>query len=338
MHAGPSLSSTLGRHMQTTEPLRPELPAAAPEGIRMQQESKRLPQHIGRDAKQLRDQDIDGYAASYSDRDVADGSYDQFPHMLPVSTAAAAAADLYADAPYSRPSIPDQQTQPAYAIAKAPEEASASPSHVAITVNDEPSQQAECSTPQLQRSPTGLSTTSQHARECRICLAADNPEDLVQPCSCTGSVQYAHMDCLKSWVQERANLQCELCGKQYRDEIKQQLEPLLAGRRPRRSRSRTVRVVNANGETVLSVETVEGPAEEPRSQISWTRFWIHLGILVMLLVAVLYLALFVNVGASDNFWLMFLWRAITVILPLFLIIRCVAALYAWRQQYVASRM
>ena len=65
---------------------------------------------------------------------------------------------------------------------------------------------------------------------------------------------------------------------------------------------------------------------------------IHLGILVMLLVAVLYLALFVNVGASDNFWLMFLWRAITVILPLFLIIRCVAALYAWRQQYVASRM
>jgi hypothetical protein len=56
----------------------------------------------------------------------------------------------------------------------------------------------------------------------------------------------------------------------------------------------------------------------------------------MLLVAVLYLSLFVNVGASDNFWLMFLWRAITVILPLFLIIRCVAALYTWRQQYIAA--
>ncbi|WIA16143.1 hypothetical protein OEZ85_012859 [Tetradesmus obliquus] len=75
---------------------------------------------------------------------------------------------------------------------------------------------------------------------------------------------------------------------------------------------------------------------EPPQQISWTRFWVHLGILVMLLVAVLYLSLFVNVGASDNFWLMFLWRAITVILPLFLIIRCVAALYTWRQQYLAQ--
>jgi biotin transporter BioY len=64
---------------------------------------------------------------------------------------------------------------------------------------------------------------------------------------------------------------------------------------------------------------------------------VHLGILVMLLVAVLYLSLFVNVGASDNFWLMFLWRAITVILPLFLIIRCVAALYTWRQQYLAHQ-
>jgi len=39
-----------------------------------------------------------------------------------------------------------------------------------------------------------------------------------------------------------------------------------------------------------------------------TRFWIHLGILVMLLVAVLHLALFVPVNTSDNFWLMFLWR------------------------------
>lgn len=68
-------------------------------------------------------------------------------------------------------------------------------------------------------------------------------------------------------------LQCELCGKQYRDEIKQQLEPLIAGRRARRTRSRTVRVVNVNGETVRSVEAAEGTGDEPRPQLSWTRFW-----------------------------------------------------------------
>lgn len=167
----------------------------------MQQANTHLPFCYGKDTTQLRDQDTDTRASSYS---VTKDSCEQFPRMLPVSTAAAAAADLYADAPYSRHDTGDQQQLwPAHAVAKA----SASPSHVTITVGEEEATQAECSTQQLQRNPSSLSTTSHHARECRICLAADNPEDLVQPCSCTGSVQYAHMECLKSWVQERANLQ-----------------------------------------------------------------------------------------------------------------------------------
>ncbi|WIA36327.1 hypothetical protein OEZ86_007652 [Tetradesmus obliquus] len=106
-------------------------------------------------------------------------------------------------------------------------------------------------------------------------------------------------------------------------------------------RDRRAAAAAANGHGVggadMAQQFGEGDEDgEPPQQISWTRFWVHLGILVMLLVAVLYLSLFVNVGASDNFWLMFLWRAITVILPLFLIIRCVAALYTWRQQYLAQ--
>lgn len=69
-------------------------------------------------------------------------------------------------------------------------------------------------------------------------------------------------------------VQCELCGKQYKEEVAQRLEPLLQGRRPRHSRSRTVRVVNANGDTVLAVEAAEEEEEEqPRPRISWTRFW-----------------------------------------------------------------
>lgn len=76
-------------------------------------------------------------------------------------------------------------------------------------------------------------------------------------------------------IQQHRNccLQCELCGKHYKDEVSQHLQPLLEGRRPRRTRSRTVRVVNANGETVLAVEAAEEQEEQPRPQISWTRFW-----------------------------------------------------------------
>jgi hypothetical protein len=311
----------------------PMVPAAADGSSALQQADKQLPHAppADTDVHQLQDQCMTFHPVHGHHLDSAKPDWSQKQYVLP-----AGGPDM--DAVPNRSSRLDQQLH--FPCAEAAEDASASHStHLAVTIKPEPASQEDCNVQQLQRCATNLSSASQQGiQECRICLAADNQEDLVQPCNCTGSVQYAHMECLKSWVQERCNLQCELCGKQYKDEVAQRLLPLLEGRRPRRSRSRTIRVVNANGETVLAVEAAEDEEEQPRPRISWTRFWIHLGILVMLLVAVLYLALFVNVGASDNFWLMFLWRAITVILPLFLIIRCVAALYAWRQQYVASRL
>lgn len=125
---------------------------------------------------------------------------------LPVSTAADETAD--ADVP-DRCSRSDQQRhQPSYAAQDAAHTAKAAASHIAITVSDDAALQRDCSMRGLQRSATSLSSASQQGpKECRICLASDNQEDLVQPCSCTGSVQYAHMECLKAWVQERCNLQ-----------------------------------------------------------------------------------------------------------------------------------
>eukprot|EP00775_Hariotina_reticulata_P006664 gene6664-6888_t len=167
---------------------------------------------------------------------------------------------------------------------------------------------------------------------------ADNQDDLVQPCSCNGTVKHAHLECLKSWVQERQQLECELCGKPYKSNVKQHLTPLLDSSSRRLRYSRLESTLTGTSSLRAGAAGGDSPALSPAPPVvSWTRFWIHLAILVMLLVAVLYLALFVPVNTSDNFWLMFLWRAITIILPLFLIIRCVAALYAWRRAYVASR-
>lgn len=143
-------------------------------------------------------------------------------------------------------------------------------------------QQLRTPSQQLQRSSTGLSRSStgsqqQHGlRECRICLAADNQDDIVQPCNCSGTVQHAHMECLKAWVAERCSLECELCGKQYKDGVKQQLEPLIDPRKRRaRMRSAARAAGAAGGDAVLTVDGV-GELErdqQPRQQISWTRFW-----------------------------------------------------------------
>jgi hypothetical protein len=117
-------------------------------------------------------------------------------------------------------------------------------------------------------------------RECRICLQADYQDDIVTPCSCAGSVQYAHMECLKAWVAERCSLQCELCGKQYKAELQQQLESVIDPRKLRARQRRAAAAAAAHGGGGGAAADVAGPYDddgdddgEPQQQISWTRFW-----------------------------------------------------------------
>jgi hypothetical protein len=41
--------------------------------------------------------------------------------------------------------------------------------------------------------------------QCWICLAEDEPEDLIQPCGCRGSIGYVHEECLKTWLGSRVS-------------------------------------------------------------------------------------------------------------------------------------
>ncbi len=60
--------------------------------------------------------------------------------------------------------------------------------------------------------------------DCRICLsAASTQQDLIQPCSCAGSMAYAHAACLTAWVQEKGSLTCELCKTSYNQQFMQEL-------------------------------------------------------------------------------------------------------------------
>jgi hypothetical protein len=56
---------------------------------------------------------------------------------------------------------------------------------------------------------------------------------MISPCSCTGSMKYIHLDCLKEWLEGKKhmketpyvnsyiwkNLECEICKHPYNDEI-----------------------------------------------------------------------------------------------------------------------
>lgn len=59
--------------------------------------------------------------------------------------------------------------------------------------------------------------------ECRICLQHDEPNDLLSPCQCSGTLRYVHPDCMATWLNTmirksktvicgtKAHIYCELC-------------------------------------------------------------------------------------------------------------------------------
>ncbi|WCJ22308.1 RING/FYVE/PHD zinc finger superfamily protein [Euphorbia peplus] len=52
---------------------------------------------------------------------------------------------------------------------------------------------------------------------CRICHEAEfeSCKILESPCSCSGTVKFAHRDCIQRWCNEKGNTNCEICLKNY---------------------------------------------------------------------------------------------------------------------------
>ncbi|CAL5222463.1 g4831 [Coccomyxa viridis] len=51
---------------------------------------------------------------------------------------------------------------------------------------------------------------------CRMCLEDASSGYLVAPCSCSGSLQWAHPACIQTWINEKGNKTCEICRQPYK--------------------------------------------------------------------------------------------------------------------------
>ncbi|CAN8264650.1 unnamed protein product [Cochlearia groenlandica] len=51
--------------------------------------------------------------------------------------------------------------------------------------------------------------------ECRICQDEDSVKNLESPCTCSGSLKYAHRKCVQRWCNEKGDTICEICHKCY---------------------------------------------------------------------------------------------------------------------------
>ncbi|OEL30747.1 hypothetical protein BAE44_0008231 [Dichanthelium oligosanthes] len=51
--------------------------------------------------------------------------------------------------------------------------------------------------------------------ECRICQEDDDEAYMEAPCSCKGSLKYAHRKCIQRWCDEKGDTICEICLQQF---------------------------------------------------------------------------------------------------------------------------
>ncbi|XP_074376011.1 uncharacterized protein LOC141717723 isoform X3 [Apium graveolens] len=51
--------------------------------------------------------------------------------------------------------------------------------------------------------------------ECRICQEEDSINNLEVPCSCNGSLKFAHRKCVQRWCNEKGDITCEICHQPY---------------------------------------------------------------------------------------------------------------------------
>ncbi|GAA0164645.1 ubiquitin-protein ligase [Lithospermum erythrorhizon] len=52
--------------------------------------------------------------------------------------------------------------------------------------------------------------------QCRICHDEDVDSNMEVPCSCCGSVKYAHRRCVQRWCNEKGDTNCEICQQQFK--------------------------------------------------------------------------------------------------------------------------
>lgn len=52
--------------------------------------------------------------------------------------------------------------------------------------------------------------------ECKICHDEDEDSNMEIPCSCRGSLKYAHRKCVQRWCKEKGDIVCEICNQLFK--------------------------------------------------------------------------------------------------------------------------
>ncbi|RWR76456.1 Ubiquitin--protein ligase [Cinnamomum micranthum f. kanehirae] len=191
--------------------------------------------------------------------------------------------------------------------------------------------------------------------QCRICHEEEEEDGssskrLETPCACSGTVKFAHRECIQRWCEEKGNTTCEICLQKFEPgytipkkarladvavTIRESLEVPRQG--DEMHNARLLALVAAEGET-LDPDYAECSSGSDRSA-SCCR---SVALIFTILLLVRHLAS-VLTGGTDHYafavFTLLLLRAGGVLLPLYIMMRAIEAIrrrQRQHQQYYAS--
>ncbi|KAI5684340.1 hypothetical protein M9H77_05568 [Catharanthus roseus] len=68
----------------------------------------------------------------------------------------------------------------------------------------------------VNRMDTDVGSLRRNPVECKICHDEDEDSNMEIPCSCSGSLKYAHRKCVQRWCNVKGDTICEICRQHFK--------------------------------------------------------------------------------------------------------------------------
>ncbi|KAL6186901.1 hypothetical protein ACLB2K_043019 [Fragaria x ananassa] len=175
--------------------------------------------------------------------------------------------------------------------------------------------------------------------ECRICQDEDEDSNMETPCSCCGSLKYAHRRCVQRWCNEKGDTLCEICHQQFKPGYTAPPPLFQFGRIPmdfrgnwevsRRGSPRII-MVSTDREFLNPREYDEYSTSTARS-LTWCRSVAFIFMVMLILRHTLPLT--VN-DYSFPLVMLLVLRTFAIVLPIYIMVRLVTAMHRRRSPQV----
>ncbi|XP_013638706.1 PREDICTED: uncharacterized protein LOC106343898 [Brassica oleracea var. oleracea] len=173
---------------------------------------------------------------------------------------------------------------------------------------------------------------------CRICHEEEEAESYFEaPCSCSGTVKFAHRDCIQRWCDEKGNTICEICLQDYKPGYTTTSKPSRLVEATATSRTRRQYGGRRNRRLV---DRTESEFPECNSEANRGDSCCRYLALILSVVLLIKNAFDVVYGTDEypfTIFTLLTLKAIGILLPMLVIIRTIAAVQSsLRRQFIES--